>query len=206
MNRDEIILNRYKTSLEQCTLLKGMKNEVLDEFLSKFHEEKWPKKTCILNNERFCNNFYIILEGRLKMYLINVVSGKEITLFIFTKNDVFDLLCFVDGSRHDVFYECLDEVTVLGIPMKELREWLDKHPECYKEFLPYAGKHLRNMENFVSDIVFKNVSTRLVKLFLRNVNQGTKALEFINDLSNTEIANLVGSSGAVVNRNLQKLK
>lgn len=139
------------------------------------------------------------------MYQLQESTGKEITLFLLTKGDVFDLFCFLDGFEHKIYYECLDRVKVLAIPMESLKTWLDAHPEHYKHILPYVGKQMRLLENFVSDITFTDISTRLIKLLLKNTS-GNSNLELINDLSNKEIACLIGSTGAVINRHLQKLK
>lgn len=140
------------------------------------------------------------------MYNVDEFSEKEHTLFLLKEGDVFDLFCLFDGSKHKVFYECLDNIKVLAIPMDVLKDWLNKNPKQYEYFLSYAGKMMRALESNVSQLIFANISTRLLKLLLENVNQESKKLEHINDLPNKEIANLIGSTRAVVNRHLQLLK
>lgn len=140
------------------------------------------------------------------MYNVDEFSEKEHTLFLLKEGDVFDLFCLLDGAKHQVYYECLDNIKVLAIPMDKLREWLKKNPERYHHFLAYAGKMMRMLEHNVSQLIFTDISTRLLKLLLNNINDHSKQLEHINDLPNKEIANLIGSTRAVVNRHLQKLK
>lgn len=140
------------------------------------------------------------------MYQVEPGSNKEITLFILAKNDVFDLFCLLDGNENDVYYECLDTVAVLAAPMEEIRNWYAKNPEAYKELLPYAGKQLRMLENFVSDVTFTDISTRILKLLIKNVHKNSQDLELIQGLSNKEVAYLMGSTRTVVNRHLQRLK
>lgn len=206
MERKKTPPEKYQQLLKDCELFKKMTAKSSNDFLSLFHEEKWPKNTCILNQEKLVYHFYIILSGRIKMYQVDSLNGKEITLFLLTKNDVFDLYCLLDGSQHDVYYECLDTTKILAAPMENVRKWLQKNPEYYPPILHYAGTQLRLLENFVSDITFTDISTRLLNLLLKNVNQKSENLELINDLPNKEIANLIGSTRAVVNRHLQKLK
>ncbi|WP_034917496.1 Crp/Fnr family transcriptional regulator [Gillisia sp. CAL575] len=206
MGREQTSYNNYLLQLKDCELIHEMNLKSAESFFSLFHEETWPKHSCILNHEKLFYHFYIILSGRIKMYQVDPINGKELTLFLLTKNDVFDLFCLLDGTRHDAYYECLDEAKVLAAPMSELRKWLKENPENYQKILPYAGKQLRMLEDFVSDITFTDIDTRLLHLLLKNVNKKSKNLELINDLSNTEIANLIGSTRAVVNRHLQKLK
>jgi len=139
------------------------------------------------------------------MYRVDDSGEKEITLFIFSSNDIFDLLCLLDGEPHEVFYECLDDVKVLAAPMPEIRKWYNQYPVALKNLLPYAGKQIRLLENFVSSITFTDIPTRILKLLISNVNSSSN-LEKIHDLSNKEIAFLVGSTRSVVNRHLQRLK
>jgi CRP/FNR family transcriptional regulator len=203
---EPINTRKYEKVLGNCHLFKNLDKESYTELLSRFHEEKWPKSTCILNQENWFHNFYIILSGRVKMYQIDPKSGKEITLFLLAKSDSFDLFCLLDGCEHPVFYESLDNVKVLAAPLADVREWLNKNPQHYLNLLNYAGKHIRLLENFVSDISFSDIPTRLIKLLIRNVKEDSNNLELINDLPNKEIAYLIGSTRAVVNRHLQYLK
>jgi CRP/FNR family transcriptional regulator len=206
MKREPLNTGKYENVLGKCNLLNNLDPASYKELLSLFHEEKWPKNSCVLNQEKLNNNLFIILSGRVKMYQVDQQSGKEITLFLLISSDIFDLFCLLDGCEHQVFYECLDEVKVLAVSMPNLRKWLNKNPQQYRNLLPYVGKQMRQLENYVSDIAFIDIPTRLIKLLIRNLKKDSDKLELINDLSNKEIAKLIGSTGAVVNRHLQKLK
>lgn len=140
------------------------------------------------------------------MYQVDPFSGKELTFFLLSKGDFFDIFCLLDNCPHNIYYEALDEVNVLEAPMENLRNWLIKNPNKYKNFLPYAGKQLRLLENSLFEMTFNDISTRLLKLLIKNVNKNSKDLEFIHDLPDKEIAHLLGSTRAVINRHLQTLK
>lgn len=198
--------SKYVEVLKNCYLLHNLDKEPYNELLSRFHEEKWPKSTCVLNQEKWFHNFYIILSGRVKMYQVDLKSGKEITLFLLGKNDSFDIFCLLDGCEHPVFYESLDNVKVLAAPIADVREWLNKNPQHYPNLLNYAGKQMRMLESFASDISLVDIQTRLIKLLIRNVKLDSDNLVLIDDLPNKEIAKLIGTTGPVVNRHLQILK
>ncbi len=206
MKREPENISKYDTILRNCDLLNNLDTASYKELLSRFHEEIWPKNTCFLNKEKWFHNFYIILSGRVKMYRVDPRGGKELTLFLLTRSDSFDLFCLLDGCEHPVFYQSIDRVKVLAVPMADLREWLAKNPQHYPNLLNYAGKQMRLLENFVSDISFVDIPTRLIKLLIRNVKGDSNNLELIHDLPNKEIANLIGSTRAVVNRHLQNLR
>lgn len=206
MSTTDKLYQQYLSVLQRSEAFSCMQEEQWKELLQYFHEERWPKNTCILNHQKFLYHFYVILSGRIKMYNVDDSSEKEHTLFLLKKGDVFDLYCLLDGQKHDVYYECLDDIRILEIPMDEFRLWLRANPICYQNFLSYAGKMMRKLENNVSELIFTDISTRLLRLLLDNINENSNKLEHINDLPNKELAHLIGSTRAVVNRHLQKLK
>ena len=206
MNSAEILYSKYKTSLQSCELFSELKKEDWLDLLTHFHEEEWTKDTCIINQQKFLFHFYIITSGRIKMYNVDELSDKEHTLFLLKSGDVFDLFCLLDGCKHSVYYECIDTIEVLAIHMDKLREWLNKNPVHYQNFLSYTGKMMRSLEENVSQLIFTNIATRLLRLLISNIDEESKKLKHINDLPNKELAYLIGSTRAVVNRHLQKLK
>ena len=206
MTSAEHLYSRYSSTLAKCDLFSYLRKEEWLELLVHFHEERWKKKTCIINPQKFLFHFYIISSGRLKMYHIDELSSKEHTLFLLKEGDVFDLFCLLDGAKHTAYYECLDTIKVLAIPMDQLRNWLNLNPVCYKHFLSFSAKIMRFLEANVSQLIFANISTRLLKLLLDNIDKKSNKLELINDLPNKELAYLIGSTRAVVNRHLQKFK
>ncbi len=204
-DKDFIHQNNY-TVLQECGLFTDVPEEHLKLLLKNFYQEKWPRQTCLVHCEKFLFHFYIIKNGRVKMYHTDFDSAKEHTIFLLKKGDVFDLFCLLDGIKHKAYYECLDHTEVLAIPMDKLRSWLQSYPENYKNFLSYAGRSMRMLEENVSQLVFSAVTTRLLHLLLKNIDRTSNKLQNINDLPDKELAFLIGSSRAVVNRHLQKMK
>ena len=204
-DKDFIYQNNYSV-LQECGLFTDVSEAHFKELSGSFYVEKWPKQTCLVHCEKFLFHFYIIKNGRIKMYHADFESAKEHTVFLLKNGDVFDLFCLLDGIKHKAYYECLDHTEVLAIPMDKLRNWLQSYPEYYKNFLSYAGRYMRMLEENVSQLVFSDITTRLLHLLLKNIDKTSNKLQNINDLPDKELAYLIGSSRAVVNRHLQKMK
>lgn len=198
--------DQYLKIFQDNKLLKGLPEDNLKTILEELEEESWPKHTCRVDRQKSLFHFYFIVSGRLKVYKLDAATGREFTLFILTKNDVFDLLCLLQEEEHSVFYETLDKVVLLSVPMEKMRKWIKENPVINRNMLPYLCLQLKTMEEYASNITLIDISTRLAKLILKNMNSESKKLEMINDLSNEELANLIGSTRAVVNRHLQDFK
>ncbi|WP_372916890.1 Crp/Fnr family transcriptional regulator [Salegentibacter sp.] len=197
---------KYLDLLRENILFKDLEEDKLPAFLTEFQEEVWPKNTCNISKTPTLFRFYIIAGGRVKIYRVDPQGGREFTMFLLTKNDVFDILCLLENCEHRVFYESLDEVVLLSVPIEIMRNWIREYPQINKSLLPYMGKQIRALEEYTSNVILADISSRLAKLILTHINHKSNKLELINDLTNDELANLIGSTRAVVNRHLQQFK
>lgn len=204
--KNEIKRRKYLEALRTNKVLQNLKEDDLKKFLEELQENVWPKNTCSTGKLHTSLYFNFIASGRIKVYQIENHTGREFTFLILKKGDVFDILCLLDGRDHNVYYEALDHVVLLSIPMDKMREWIFRYPDLNRNLLPYLSQRMRILEEYASNITLIDTSTRLARLILKNINSESKELELINDLSNEEIANLIGSTRAVVNRHLQQFK
>ncbi|MCK4441955.1 MAG: cyclic nucleotide-binding domain-containing protein, partial [Sulfurovaceae bacterium] len=81
------------------------------------------KETPFLNDE-LLSYFYIVLKGKIKTYQMNLESAKEQTIFIYRQGDMFDVIIVLDGKRHDLLYEVLEDSELLELPIDKVREWI----------------------------------------------------------------------------------
>ncbi len=206
MKVDDKKRNRYIKDLKENCLLKDLDQEEINILLKEISEESWPKNTCLIDREKVRRRFHFIIEGRLKIYKLDPLTGREFTLFLLSRNDVFDVLSLLDDYEHDVFYESLDRVTILTVPLEIMRKWIEIYPVINKNLLPYLAVKMRQVEEYAAGIILTDIPTRLAKLILSNINSTSHKLELINDLSDEELAHLIGSTRAVVNRHLQEFK
>ena len=197
---------KYAVGLRSNKLLKDLPENNLQKLLGELEEVVWPNNTCSIYKQRTSNFFHFVVSGRLKIYQINKPTGREFTFFLLQKNDAFDILCLLDGCEHDVYYETLDRVVLLSLPMDVMKRWVVEHPEINKNLLPYLSHQMRTLEEYASNVTLIDIPTRLARLILNNINEESQELELINDLSNEELAHLIGSTRAVVNRHLQEFK
>ncbi len=152
--------------------------------------------------------FFIILEGRIKVYRYNPENNREQTLYLLGPHDMLDVLTVLDGKRHEVMTEALDEVKVLRLPIEKVREWIDRYPAFNRAFFPYMARQMRQVEELASDLSLYDTSTRLMKLLLKNIDLASpvKHLGLLHNLPHDEIASMIGTVRHVVNRHLQQLK
>lgn len=194
--------------LQASELFGKLDRPVLEEMLTYFQRETWARKSIVMEPEQTVQKFYILIAGRAKVVRVNPTTAREFTIALLGPGDGFDVISLLDCKKHNVEVVALDPVEVISAPCCLIHDWIEKQPDFNKAFLPYLGKQLRTLTNLASDLALHDTGTRLVKLFLQHAVQDDPSpkLKLIHDLSHEELAAMVGSVRAVVNRYLQTLK
>ena len=186
----------------------GIGEQLIEEINRTGRIREYPKGSPAMDPDDTLKNFYIILEGRIKVYRYNPQNNREQTLYLLGPKDMFDVLTVLDGRRHEVMTEAIDDAKVLELPIEKVREWLEANPAFNRAFLPYLASQMRQVEELASDLSLYDTSTRLMKLILKNldISKPVKHLGLLHNLPHEEIASMIGTVRHVVNRHLQQLK
>ncbi len=196
---------RFKRALSSSAFYRDSNDQSIQTLLESMVPERWIAKS-YKSSAEVSSTFHFIISGRLKVFKSNPETGREHTVFVLSAGDVFDVLSLLDTKPHDVYWEALDTLEVLKIPMNQMREWINQNPAVHKAILYYLGKRMQQLMDVATDVTLHSALVRLANLLLKNINGETRQLELINNLPNEEIAGLIGTTRAVVSRHIQALK
>ncbi|NNC50760.1 MAG: Crp/Fnr family transcriptional regulator [Flaviramulus sp.] len=178
----------------------------INELLNNSALENWPKKTCFISNDNIQNKFHVLISGQIKAYNYDFKNDRRFTLFLLKENDLFDVFSLYKKIEHNIHYEALKDSLILSIPVYKMKQWVLKNPSINTGLMAYTLNRILVLENFINDVVLENTFTRLTKLFLKYLDKSTKKFTMINDLSHDELAQLIGTTRAVLNRHIQVFK
>jgi len=152
--------------------------------------------------------FYFVMQGKIKIYDVDLESGKTQTLYMLTHGDMFDVVSLLDGSTNDYSSEVLEDAHLVQVPLGDVHELILKDEKFRQYFYSYLANQLRTIEQLAVSLSFYDVYQRVIQLFSRytEVKDGVARLKVIDNVSHEEIASMVGSVRKVVNRSIQKLK
>ena len=210
MQEDILDYHENYKLLRDTDLFNSLDENILKDMIRECKLVFW-KKTETINSDIGIKYLHIILDGRLKVTQIDPTTGRSILLFLLEKGDIFDIFSLLDGEEHTTFPIAIDDITALCIPIDRAREWIYEYHIFNKNFLPYLGKRMRELEAFGESMVFDDIATRLSKLILRHVNPKEKLSEhhsvrLINNLSHESLSEMIGSVRSVVSTQMKKLK
>jgi len=196
-----------QTTTDQQPMLPDTDKSQLPELIEHKKHIVYPAGATAFTSDETLHSFYFVLSGKIKISQVNPETGKEQTLNLLSRGDMFDVITLLDSGEHEYVSTVLEEAEVVEVPIEHIRELINSNPSFNQYFFPYLAKQMRNMEELAVDLSLYDVYNRLLRLIARNVDTAKgNSLRLIHNLSHEELASLVGSVRKVVNRNLQKLK
>jgi len=181
--------------------------DMVDEIAQYSKKISYDKGETIFYGNQLMDYFYIILSGTVKTYQLNLKTGKEQTIFLFKRGDMFDVIILLDRKPHDVMYEAIDDVELMQLPIQQVREWITTKPKFNEVFFPHIAAQMRHTEELATDLALYSTQERLIKLILKNLSSDTEhQFSLIHNLTHIEIAKLIGTVRHVVERHLGVLK
>jgi CRP-like cAMP-binding protein len=191
----------------QLEILSNFSNSFENEFYKYAKSLHFKKGTSPFFADDLLNYFYVVIEGRIKTYQFNFQTNKEQTFFIYKSGDMFDVISLLDNRAHETTYEVLEDCTVLQLPIEKVRYWLENDISFNKKFFPYLAAQMRHTEELAAELTLYDTKDRLVNLLIDNLNENKRfKYNLLQNLSNNEIAKLLGSVRHVIERTLKQLK
>lgn len=152
------------------------------------------------------DRLYVIVDGKVKIGQTSA-DGREQVLVVLGPGGMFgELSLFDPGSRTSTATAVTDAV-LLGLGQRDLRPWLTGRPEVAEALLRALAQRLRRTNEAMADLVFSDVPGRVAKALLDlSVKFGSEqedgSVLVAHDLTQEELAQLVGASRETVNKSL----
>jgi len=188
-------------------LLDNLTHSFEDEFYKYAKTKEYKKGSSPFYSDELLEHFYIIVDGRVKSYQVNLENAKEQTIFIYKRGDMFDVISLLDNKPHEIIYEVLEDCKILELPIQRVRYWLENDKTFNKKFFPYLAAQMRHTEELATELSIYDTKDRLINLLIENLNPENKfKYNLLQNLSNSEIAKLLGTVRHVIERTLKQLK
>ncbi|WP_434580885.1 Crp/Fnr family transcriptional regulator [Sulfurimonas sp. NW15] len=191
----------------QLELLNNTNKTFEEEFFRYAKPFEYEKGSSPFYPDDLLKYFYIVVNGRVKTYQINFQTNKEQTLFIYKRGDMFDVISLLDGKPHEVIYEVIEDTNILRLPIERVRYWLENDATFNKKFFPYLAAHMRYTEELATELALYDTKERFLNLLVQNLNPNHRfRYQLLQNLSNSEIAKLLGTVRHVIERSIKQLK
>ncbi len=148
---------------------------------------------------------YVIGVGKVKLGRRSG-GGRENLLSVLGPGEMFGELSLLDPGPRTATATVVADTTLHELSHAELIKWLERYPAVAKHLLGALARRLRRTNETLVDLVFTDVPGRVAKALLdlstRFGEPTDDGLRVAHDLTQEELAQLVGASRETVNKAL----
>ena len=151
------------------------------------------------------DRMFVITDGKIKLGHTST-DGRESLLAILGPGELLGELSLFDPGPRTATATALTDASLIALGHSALRPWLTGRPEVAEALLQALAQRLRRTNEAMADLVFSDVPGRIAKILLelgekfgREMPDG---LHVTHDMTQEELAQLVGASRETVNKAL----
>jgi CRP/FNR family transcriptional regulator len=151
------------------------------------------------------DKLYIIISGKIKLTKA-APDGRENLLSVHGPGEMFGELSLFDPVPRTASATAVTDAELAALAHDDVRTWLSSRPEVAMHLLQALAQRLRRINEVKADLVFTDVPGRVAKALLdlaeRFGVQNSDGIQVNHDLTQEELAQLVGASRETVNKAL----
>lgn len=183
-------------------LFKNLSEQDIKELSSCFKRIYFDRKQYVKFSGLSGDYIYLVRSGSVKISYLSP-EGKEITVTILQPGDVYSMHSEADAivlERAEIWYTSSDN----------FREMLIRNPAVAVNLVKILGNILRNTNEALLNLAFKEVNSRLAGMLLKMAREHgvttDQGVVFDLNLTHQEIANLISSTRQTVTTTLRRFE
>ena len=191
--------------IRKAPIFMGLDTSAADALRASMNLVKLRKGQSLFKEGDDGDHLFVVSSGKVKLGTKSV-DGRENLLMILGPGDMFGELSLFDSGPRTATATAVTDSKLLALGQDKVIPWVKEHPEVSLQLLARLASRLRRTNEVVGDLVFSDVPGRVAKALIDlGVKFGDKRTEglFVNhDLTQEELAQLVGASRETVNKAL----
>ena len=171
--------------------------EALAEISKRGVARLFRERTVLVTEGEKTNALYIIVEGRVRAY-VSDANGREAVLSVMGPGEYFGEVAFDKGPR-SASVITLEPCRMLVVPREDFENFVKRSPAFAMHFIGHLIQRIRTLTNNVRSLALMDAYGRVARLLL-DTAQTDKGVQFVEKLTQAEIASRVGCSREMVSR------
>ncbi|WP_101525618.1 MULTISPECIES: Crp/Fnr family transcriptional regulator [Nocardioides] len=191
--------------LRQAPLFSALDDEAAAALRNSMAETKLRRGEVLFHEGDSGDRLYIVTDGKVKLGR-SAADGRENLLAVMGPGQMFGELSLFDPGPRSATVTAVTDAGFASLSHDDLLLWLEGRPMVARSLLSQLAARLRKSNDVVSDLVFSDVPGRVAKALLdlaeRFGRTADDGVHVHHDLTQEELAQLVGASRETVNKAL----
>lgn len=191
--------------LRSAPLFAGLDDETWHALARRVETRTLPRGEHLFREGDPGDALHVVLDGKVKICRTSA-DGRENVVAILGPGDLLGELAIFDSQPRGATATAVVDCTLASLPAGSFREWLGEHPGVAVSLLHALAVRLRQTNEAMADLVFADVPGRIAKTLLNLAERFGEpdgdGVRVSHDLTQEELAQLVGASRETVNKAL----
>jgi CRP/FNR family transcriptional regulator len=167
-------------------------------------EKYFAKGEVIFSEGDDASGFYVIVEGRVKVFKVSL-DGKEQIMHFFSPGQPFGEVPVFAGERFPAHAEAMAAVRALFIPRQAFLNLIEKNPALALKMLADLSTKLRQFAVQIENLSLKEIPARLATYLLYLTEEQGRSDKVTLGISKGQLASLLGTIPETLSRIFAKL-
>jgi CRP-like cAMP-binding protein len=191
--------------LRQAPLFSALDDEAATALRASMADPRLRRGEVLFHEGDEGDKLYIVTDGKVKLGRTSS-DGRENLLAILGPGQMFGELSLFDPGPRSATVTAVTDTTFMSLSHEDLLRWLEGRPAVARGLLAQIAARLRKANDVNADLVFSDVPGRVAKALLdladRFGRTADDGVHVHHDLTQEELAQLVGASRETVNKAL----
>lgn len=193
-----------KDLLKKVSLFAQLDDRTLATLAGHLRRRTFRKSTIVFHKDQSADGLYVVESGHVRIFL-PTESGEELTVDVAGPGDVFGELALLDGRPRSASAETIEDSALLVLARDEFQRALVAAPQFAASLIELLSTRLRQLTEYAESLAFLDIHGRVARVLLQMAERhGVKGhgIEIDFDMTQTELASMVGATRERVNRAL----
>ncbi|MEA3412977.1 MAG: Crp/Fnr family transcriptional regulator [Pseudomonadota bacterium] len=166
--------------------------------------KSFPKGTMLINEGDTSNFMYVIIEGRVKVF-VSDEKGKEAILNLQGPGEFFGELALIDDVSRSASVVTLTPSRLAFVSRVEFMNCLSECPDVAMKLLRGMTRRIRELTDLVKNLALNDVYGRVARTLFKLAREKDGQHVVEQRLTHQDIADMVGASREMVSRIMKDL-
>jgi CRP/FNR family cyclic AMP-dependent transcriptional regulator len=189
--------------LRSISLFSSLSDAELGLLAGRLGKRTFGRGVIIFHKDSPGDTTYIIESGKVRIFVLSE-SGQEISVRICGTGEVFGELSMLDGLPRSAGAIAMEETLVLTLQREDFQELLAAYPHMAKGIMATLTARVRYTTQYAENLTFLDVEGRVAQRLLELVDQygiqTADGMEIALQLTQSDLASLVGATRERVNK------
>ncbi|CAN5895742.1 Crp/Fnr family transcriptional regulator [soil metagenome] len=191
--------------LRETPLFSTLDDTAIDSLREQMTQSQLKRAGVLFREGDSGDRLYVVLDGKIKLGRTSS-DGRENLLAVLGPGQMFGELSLFDPGPRSTTATAVTDCRLASLGHADLQRLLTARPDAARGLLYQLAHRLRRTNEVVADLVFSDVPGRVAKALLdlstRFGRRADDGVHVHHDLTQEELAQLVGASRETVNKAL----